>query len=267
MIPSLHGHPHPSLQLNGHLLEEGPDYVRTAKGGIELSSSDVWQATAPGGSFTLYVDVVVDPASNTSLEGLYMSDGAFCTQCEAEGFRKITFYQDRPDVMALFRVTVVAAKKGFPVLLSNGNLVSQQELPGGRHEAVWEDPFRKPCYLFALVAGDLACLEDKFKTVSGREVSLKILVQPHNLDKTHYALDSLKAAMAWDEKAFGLEYDLDVFHIVAVDNFNMARARAREWPLPHRDPAPFFLFFFKCPAPISHLFAAQHRRGQWRTRA
>ncbi|MEE4110678.1 MAG: M1 family aminopeptidase, partial [Halieaceae bacterium] len=165
--------------------------------------------------------VRIRPQENTSLEGLYRSRGLFCTQCEAEGFRKITWYPDRPDVMATYRVTIDADDRSCPVLLSNGNLVHSAELDGGRHRAVWEDPFPKPSYLFALVAGVLERVEDRFTTMGGRDVRLVILVEAKDLDKTGHAMESLKRAMRWDEERFGREYDLDVFHVVAVDDFNM----------------------------------------------
>lgn len=160
------------------------------------------------------------PEENTSLEGLYKSRTMYCTQCEAEGFRKITYYLDRPDVMSEFTTTVVADKK-FPVLLSNGNLINQGELDNNRHFATWHDPFKKPAYLFALVAGDLAHIEDSFITASQRKVTLKIFVEPKDLDKCEHAMTSLKSSMRWDEKVYGREYDLDIFMIVAVDDFNM----------------------------------------------
>ena len=165
--------------------------------------------------------VGIRPQANTSLEGLYRSGGMFCTQCEAEGFRKITWYLDRPDVMARFRTTIVADRTRYPVLLSNGNLLESAELDDGRLLAVWEDPFPKPCYLFALVAGDLSCHRDRFTTASGREVDLRIFVEPENIAKCDHAMRSLKRAMAWDEAVYGREYDLDVFMIVAVNDFNM----------------------------------------------
>lgn len=163
----------------------------------------------------------VNPAANTRLEGLYMSGGKYCTQCEAEGFRRITWYPDRPDVLAKFRVTMRADKQKFPVLLSNGNKISETDLPDGRHEAVWEDPHPKPAYLFALVAGDLECLADRFTTASGRDVALNIWVEHGNAPRAAYAMDALKRSMKWDEDVFGLEYDLDLFNIVAVSDFNM----------------------------------------------
>ena len=172
-------------------------------------------------SFTLEIETRLYPQDNTSLEGLYRSSGNFCTQCEAQGFRRITYYPDRPDVMARFTTTLVADKARYPVLLANGNLVDSGELSDGKHYAVWEDPFPKPSYLFALVAGDLGVVRDSFVTRSGREVRLEIYVQHHNLDKCDHAMTSLKKAMRWDEEVFGLEYDLDQFMIVAVDDFNM----------------------------------------------
>jgi len=155
------------------------------------------------------------------LEGLYQSNGMYCTQCEAEGFRRITFYPDRPDVMATFKVTVIGDQQREPVLLANGNPLERGELEGGRHFVTWEDPHPKPCYLFALVAGNLHRVEDHFTTMSGREVTLQIWVEQENLDKTEHAMASLKRAMEWDEQAYGREYDLDLFMIVAVNDFNM----------------------------------------------
>jgi len=170
--------------------------------------------------FLLTCVTKICPEKNTSLEGLYKSRTMYCTQCEAEGFRKITYYLDRPDVMSEFTTTVVADKK-FPVLLSNGNLVKKGDLDGDRHFATWHDPFKKPAYLFALVAGDLAHIESTFTTCSKREVTLKIYVEPKDLDKCDHAMTSLKNSMRWDEEVYGREYDLDIFMIVAVDDFNM----------------------------------------------
>ncbi len=167
------------------------------------------------------IETRIQPAQNTALEGLYVSSGMFCTQCEAEGFRRITFFPDRPDVMARYTTTLVADRKAYPVLLSNGNLVEQGELDDGRHWARWQDPFPKPSYLFALVAGNLVCIEDSFTTRSGREVALRMYVEDVNRDKCGHALASLKQAMRWDEERYGREYDLDVFMIVAVNDFNM----------------------------------------------
>ncbi|QGZ30685.1 aminopeptidase N [Stutzerimonas stutzeri] len=172
-------------------------------------------------SFTLDSTVVIHPESNTALEGLYKSGSMFCTQCEAEGFRKITYYLDRPDVMSTFTTTVSAEKQAYPILLSNGNPLASGEEEDGRHWVTWEDPFRKPAYLFALVAGDLWCVEDSFTTMSGRDVALRIYVEPENIDKCQHAMDSLKKSMKWDEQAYGREYDLDIFMIVAVNDFNM----------------------------------------------
>ncbi len=163
----------------------------------------------------------IDPKNNTSLEGLYRSKTMYCTQCEAEGFRKITWYLDRPDVMSEFFTTVVADEEKFPVLLSNGNLIEQGAADNGRHFATWHDPHKKPAYLFALVAGDLEHIEDSFTTMSGRDVTLQIFVEAKDLDKCDHAMTSLKNAMRWDEEQYGREYDLDIFMIVAVDDFNM----------------------------------------------
>ena len=171
--------------------------------------------------FDLDTEVVIDPSSNTALEGLYVSKGMYTTQCEAEGFRRITWFPDRPDVLARFTTTVRADKKAYPLLLSNGNPVAQGEDEDGRHWVTWEDPFPKPCYLFALVAGDLACLEDTHVTQSGRQVRLQIYAEQRDLDKLGHAMDSLKNAMAWDEREYGREYDLDLYMIVAVSHFNM----------------------------------------------
>ena len=170
-------------------------------------------------AFVLETEVEIDPEANKALDGLYMSGGRFCTQCEAEGFRKITFWPDRPDVLSRFTVRI-EADKAFHHLLSNGNLMEAGELPGGRHFAVWNDPFLKPCYLFALVAGELDVLEDSLATMTGRTVALKIYVDPGMSARATYAMDALKRSMKWDETAFGREYDLDLFMIVAVRDFN-----------------------------------------------
>ncbi|MDO1558144.1 aminopeptidase N [Brevundimonas sp. 2R-24] len=171
-------------------------------------------------AFTLQTEVEIDPEGNTALAGLYMSGGRFCTQCEAEGFRRITWFPDRPDVLARYRVRMTADKARYPRLLSNGNLEDAGDLPGGRHFAVWSDPFPKPSYLFALVAGELDELADSFTTMSGREVALCIYVDPGQADRATYAMDALKRSMRWDEEAYGREYDLDLFMIVAVRDFN-----------------------------------------------
>jgi aminopeptidase N len=175
----------------------------------------------PPGQFVLDTEVEIAPENNTALEGLYRSGGMFCTQCEAEGFRKITWYLDRPDVMARFSTRIEADQADYPVLLSNGNPVSHGQLPDGRHYAEWDDPFPKPAYLFALVAGDLRHIAGRHTTPSGRNVDLRIYVEPENIDKCDHAMASLKAAMAWDERVYGREYDLDVYNIVAVNDFNM----------------------------------------------
>ena len=172
-------------------------------------------------NLTLEIVTKIYPDKNTALEGLYRSGGMFCTQCEAEGFRRITYYLDRPDVMSVFETTLSADKSQYPVLLSNGNQIDQGEGPDGRHWAKWQDPFPKPAYLFALVAGDLSFIEDRFTTQSNREVTLKVFADEKDLDKLDFAMQSLKKSMCWDEQAYGREYDLDVFNIVAVDFFNM----------------------------------------------
>jgi len=179
-------------------------------------------AQPPNRPFALEIETVVDPAANTQLMGLYRAGTTYCTQCEAEGFRRITYFLDRPDVMAVYTTRIEAEKGEAPVLLANGNLVAQGEVPGtGRHFAVWHDPFPKPCYLFALVGGKLARVTDSFTTISGRKVALHIYVEPGKEERSLYAMDSLKRAMRWDEQAFGREYDLDIFMIVAVSAFNM----------------------------------------------
>ncbi|WP_299944970.1 aminopeptidase N [uncultured Microbulbifer sp.] len=170
--------------------------------------------------FHLEIQNRINPEGNTSLEGLYLSNGMYCTQCEAEGFRKITFYPDRPDIMSKFTTTIVAPKN-YPVLLSNGNEVNRGLCKDGRQYVTWEDPFAKPAYLFALVAGDLKYLDDYFTTTSGRKVKLQIFTEEKNIYKCDHALRSLKNAMRWDEEVYGREYDLDAFMIVAVDHFNM----------------------------------------------
>jgi aminopeptidase N len=213
----------PPLVLDGQLLEL--QSIKLAD--VDLTTADYLLTDdsltvhPKTDSFTLDTTVKIHPETNTALEGLYKSSGMFCTQCEAEGFRKITYYLDRPDVMSKFTTTVSGSKHDFPVLLSNGNLVAQGPGEDGRHWATWEDPFKKPAYLFALVAGDLWCIEDTFITMTGRKVTLRIFVEPENVDKCQHAMDSLKKSMRWDEEAYGREYDLDIFMIVAVNDFNM----------------------------------------------
>jgi aminopeptidase N len=175
----------------------------------------------PDGPFQVEIVTEINPRENTALEGLYLSSGMFCTQCEAQGFRKITYFPDRPDVMAVYTTTLIAEKHSYPVLLSNGNLDGRGDLLDGRHFARWVDPFPKPSYLFALVAGQLACLEDQYTTASGRNVTLQVFAEPQDIDKCGHALESLKNAMRWDEERFGREYDLDLYMIVAVSHFNM----------------------------------------------
>ncbi len=212
-----------SLVLNGEELE----LVSVRLDGI-LLSEDVYKMNnetltinSVPESFDLEIVTIINPAANKALEGLYVSGGMFCTQCEAEGFRHITYYLDRSDVMAKFTTRIVADKSKYPVLLSNGNLLDKGELENGRHWALWEDPFRKPSYLFALVAGNLECLQDTYTTREGNAVDLQLYVEPGNLDKCDHAMASLKKAMKWDEDVFGLAYDLSIYMIVAVGDFNM----------------------------------------------
>ncbi|MCF6283454.1 MAG: aminopeptidase N [Candidatus Polarisedimenticolaceae bacterium] len=200
-----------SIQLDGSPLGEA-DYLQDDESLTIKQVPDL---------FELEIEVVIKPQENTALEGLYKSGSMFCTQCEAEGFRKITYYQDRPDVMARFKTTIIADPARYPVLLSNGNPLSKQILEDGRLHICWEDPFPKPSYLFALVAGDLCKIEDSYTTHSGREVALEIFVEAENVDKCDHAMRSLKKAMAWDERQYGREYDLDIYMIVAVNDFNM----------------------------------------------
>jgi len=209
------------LRLNGERLKP----VSVAVDGRVLSAEertvDAEWLIVPNvpDAFTLETEIEIDPENNKALEGLYMSGGRFCTQCEAEGFRKITWFADRPDVLSRFTVRIEAPAT-FHRLLSNGNLMESGALPGGRHFAVWNDPFPKPCYLFALVAGELDELADSFVTMSGRTVELRIYVDPGMAPRAYYAMDALKRSMKWDEDAFGREYDLDLFMIVAVRDFN-----------------------------------------------
>ncbi len=195
--------------------------------GVELGPTDYrlddssLELTVPE-RCTLVTEVEIEPHNNTELTGLYRSGASFCTQCEAEGFRRITYFLDRPDVMSRYSTTIVADGLRYPVLLSNGNRVREESLPDGRKRVRWEDPFPKPCYLFALVAADLRCHAGSFRTRSGRDVRLELWVEPANLDACEHAMRSLQHAMRWDEEVFGREYDLDVYMIVAVSDFNMA---------------------------------------------
>ncbi|MBT3529927.1 MAG: aminopeptidase N [Gammaproteobacteria bacterium] len=189
-----------------------------------LSIPNISSFTENGGAeFRLQCHTRIEPQNNTALEGLYKSQKMFCTQCEAEGFRRITYYLDRPDVMSKFTTTISADRKKYPVLLSNGNKFDGGEVEGdsSRHWVKWEDPFKKPCYLFALVAGDLVSLDDSFISSSGRDIKLQIFVEEKDIDKCDHAMLSLKNSMKWDEDVYGREYDLDIFMIVAVDDFNM----------------------------------------------
>ncbi|WP_160154042.1 aminopeptidase N [Microbulbifer sp. ALW1] len=199
-----------SIAVNGELLPA--QRYQEKPGGLLLQ---VDQA-----EFELEVQTRIAPEANTSLEGLYLSNGMYCTQCEAEGFRKITFYPDRPDIMSVFTTTIIAPAK-YPVLLSNGNKVDSGSTEDGRLRVTWEDPFAKPSYLFALVGGDLQYVEDSFTTASGRTIKLQLFTEARNIGKCEHAMISLKHSMAWDEKVYGREYDLDIFMIVAVDHFNM----------------------------------------------
>jgi len=202
-----------SVKLDGMVLKASA-YV--------LTDSDLTLANVPAAPFTLEIETECDPVGNTELAGLYQSNGVFCTQCEAEGFRRITYFYDRPDVMTRYTVRVEANKAACPILLSNGNFQEGGDIAGtDRHFAVWHDPHPKPSYLFALVAGDLAGVNDSFTTMSGKPVQLGIYVEKGKEDRCAWAMESLKASMRWDETAFGREYDLDVFNIVAVSDFNM----------------------------------------------
>jgi aminopeptidase N len=205
------------LQLTDLKLDGKP----LGRGDYTLGKSRLVVPGVPDRPFRLEITAHCNPQDNKALTGLYRSNGIYCTQCEAEGFRRITFFPDRPDVLSRYRVRIEADREAAPVLLSNGNLVESGSVPGGRHFAVWEDPFPKPSYLFAMVAGDLAFVEDQFVTRSGRRVSLRIYVEHGKQDRCGWAMQCLKTAMKWDEDAFGREYDLDVFMIVAVSDFNM----------------------------------------------
>src|SRR5471030_2774334 len=200
-----------ALRMNGKLLKPGQYQLGASTLTIKKAPADV----------VLEIETLCAPVNNTTLSGLYVSNGSFYTQCEAEGFRRITYFPDRPDVMAKYTVMLRADKKLYPVLLSNGNLIEEGDLCDGRHYAKWEDPFKKPSYLFALVAASLVCQEERYTLKSGREVLLQVWVEDGNLDKTDYAMQSLKNSIRWDEERFGLELDLDRFMIVAVGDFNM----------------------------------------------
>ncbi len=201
-----------SIKMNGVILSADR---------YQLSADKLVLLNVDQNEFELQIENEIDPANNKACEGFYQSGDQFCTQCEPEGFRKITYFIDRPDVMAKFKTRMSSDKKRFPYLLSNGNRIESGDLPGGRHFVEWEDPFRKPSYLFAMVAGDFDVARDTFTTFKNRKIDLEIYVDKGNLKKTPHAMESLKKAMKWDEDVFGLEYDLDIYMIVAVDSFNM----------------------------------------------
>jgi aminopeptidase N len=226
-----------SILRNSLSGEQGADLVLHGSEGLDLQSVSVDGQQLEEGTYSrdhdslsisgladraiITTEVLIKPQDNTTMMGLYRSRTMYCTQCEAEGFRDITYYLDRPDVMSEFTTKVIADKAQYPVLLSNGNPIERGELDCGRHFVTWHDPFKKPAYLFALVAGTLSCVEDSFITLSGRQVALQIFVEEKDLDKCAHAMLSLKHSMRWDEEAYGREYDLDIFMIVAVDDFNM----------------------------------------------
>ncbi|MCB1112703.1 MAG: aminopeptidase N [Chlamydiales bacterium] len=199
-----------SIKIDGRELEEG-EYL------VESKTLTIHK---PPQAFSLEVKTAINPLANTALDGLYKSGEIFCTQNEPQGFRRITYFFDRPDAMAVYRTKIIADKKSYPILLSNGNEISKGDLDNGKHWVQWEDPFAKPCYLFALVAGDLGSIKDTFTTHSGRVIDLRIYCDKGNEEKCWHAMRSLQKSMKWDEEVFGLEYDLDIFMIVAVDSFN-----------------------------------------------
>ena len=224
MRPNPRGQASAPLRLDGDelsLVSVALDGKPLDPAAFVVSPSELAIPQPPRGVFKLRIETRLAPAANTKLMGLYRSGSAYCTQCEAQGFRRITYFLDRPDVLSTYRVRLEADKAEAPVLLANGNLVETGEAAAGRHYAVWVDPFKKPCYLFAVVAGDLARLGDHFVTASGRRVELGVYTEPGKQMRAAYAMDALKRAMAWDEKTYGREYDLDVFNIVAVSDFNM----------------------------------------------
>ncbi len=222
--PHPQGRPDVALRLDGDELVLDSvelDGAPLDVGAYDASPSELTIANPPRRAFSLRFETTLNPTANTKLMGLYRSGSAYCTQCEAEGFRRITYFLDRPDVLSVYRVRLEAEKSDAPVLLANGNLEASGEAGPGRHFAIWRDPFKKPSYLFAVVAGDLARLGDEYVTASGRRVELGIYVEPGREGRAHYAMDALKRSMRWDEEAYGREYDLDVFNIVAVSDFNM----------------------------------------------
>src|SRR3989339_2196923 len=213
-----------NLELNGRDLEIAAISLEGKKLGAEAyeqhNETLIIKNIEPD-FFLLDIETIVYPANNTALEGLYMSGGIFCTQCESEGFRRMTCFPDRPDVLGVYKTRIEADKASCPVLLSNGNLIETGDMKEGRHYALWEDPFPKPCYLFALVAGDLEHIHDTFTTMSGKNVDLYIYSRKGDEDQCWHAMRSLQKSMKWDEETFGREYDLDLFNIVAVSDFNM----------------------------------------------
>ncbi|KAA3634158.1 MAG: aminopeptidase N, partial [Proteobacteria bacterium] len=199
------------VSLDGRALDEG-EY---------RAGDDALTIPGVGAEFVVETECVIDPQANTALSGLYRSSGNYCTQCEPEGFRRITWYLDRPDVLSVFTTTIVGDADENPVMLSNGDRIAGDETDDGRRRVTWRDPWPKPSYLFALVAGNLGCLRDTFVTRSGREVALEVYAEHHNMEQCDHAMASLKKAMQWDEDVYGREYDLDTYMIVAVDDFNM----------------------------------------------
>jgi aminopeptidase N len=223
--PNPAGRPDAALVLDGEdltLVSASLDGTPLPADACIVTAENLTIPHPPRRAFRLEIETEINPSANTRLMGLYQSQGTYCTQCEAEGFRRITYFPDRPDVMAIYTTRIEAEKREAPVLLANGNLVASGDIAGtDRHFAIWHDPFAKPCYLFALVGGDLACVEEHFRTMSGRDVTLRIFVEPGKEARCAWAMESLKSAMRWDEEVFGREYDLDIFMIVAVSDFNM----------------------------------------------
>lgn len=224
---SMRKNPDSAVNEPSLVLDKGPfDILEVTAGGMVLlpgeyeTDDETFRLANTPEQFELEIKTKLLPDQNTTLEGLYVSGNILCSQCEAQGFRRITPYLDRPDVMSIYSCTIIADKKEYPVLLSNGNLIKEGDLDNGRHYARWEDPFKKPSYLFAIVAGDLAHITDQFTTRSGQDVALKIYSEAENIDKCHHAMACLKQAMKWDETRFRLEYDLDLFQIVAINDFN-----------------------------------------------
>jgi aminopeptidase N len=226
-VMQIHKNPAVADKLCSLIFDKGPfEIISVVADGMVLlpeeyrAGDDFFKLIKTPDRFTLEIVSILAPEENTSLEGLYVSGDTLCTQCEAQGFRRITPFPDRPDVMAVYSCTIIADRDKYPILLANGNLVKSGNLDNNRHYVRWEDPFKKPSYLFALVAGNLSCLEDKFITCSGKTVDLKIYSEQENIDKCDHAMRSLQQAMRWDEDRFGLEYDLDLYQIVAINDFN-----------------------------------------------